>query len=149
MISNPAQLLKPSTTDTVSCEYLSLETMERWIICVLYLFCSYLNYTLINILCFTIFFFFLLVGFLLCHQTLQQPSNQQHNQDGNISHKLWIAALESNWSIVLFRDETVAIHSFVQSFFDTLKGYSKRVSEVKEAYSHATQKAYVFQLKSY
>lgn len=85
--------------------------------------------------------FYQSVGFLLCHQTLQQPSNQQHNQDGNISHKLWIAALESNWSIALFRDETVAIHSFVQSFFDTLKGYSKRVSEIKEAYSHATQKA--------
>lgn len=86
------------------------------------------------------------VGFLLCHQTLQpQPSNQQqHNQDGNVAHKLWIAALESNWSIALFRDETVAIHSFVQSFFDTLKGYNKRVSEVKEAYTHATQKALVF-----
>lgn len=84
---------------------------------------------------------FLVVGFLLCHQTLQQPSSNQHNQDGNVAHKLWLAALESNWSIALFRDETVAIHSFVQSFFDTLKGYGKKVSEVKEAYTHATQKA--------
>lgn len=86
---------------------------------------------------------FFTVGFLLCHQTLQ-PSNQSHNQDGNVAQKLWLAALESNWSIALFRDETVAIHAFVQSFFDTLKGYSKRISEVKEAYSHATQKALVF-----
>jgi len=86
------------------------------------------------------------VGFLLCHQTLHQQSSsqQQHSQDGNVAHKLWLAALESNWSIALFRDETVAIHSFVQSFFDTLKGYSKRVSEVKEAHSHATQKALVY-----
>jgi len=88
------------------------------------------------------------VGFLLCHQTLQQqpPNQQQHNQDGNVAHKLWIAALESNWSIALFRDETVPIHSFVQSFFDTLKGYGKRVSEVKEAHTHATQKALVLLL---
>lgn len=71
------------------------------------------------------------------------PNQQQHNQDGNVAHKLWLAALESNWSIALFRDETVPIHSFVQSFFDTLKGYGKRVSEVKEAHTHATQKALV------
>lgn len=92
--------------------------------------------------------FFWIVGFLLCHQTLQQqpPNQQQHNQDGNVAHKLWLAALESNWSIALFRDETVPIHSFVQSFFDTLKGYGKRVSEVKEAHTHATQKALVLLL---
>ncbi|XP_025425507.1 membrane-associated protein Hem [Sipha flava] len=115
LVGNPAQLLKPSATDTVSCEYLSLETMERWII----------------------------FGFLLCHQNLQPqpPNQQQHNPDGNVAHKLWIAALESNYSIALFRDETVPIHSFVQSFFETLKGYSKKVSEVKEAHTHATQKA--------
>lgn len=90
-----------------------------------------------------LFDFLYTVGFLLCHQTLQQQTSnhQQTNQDGNVSHKLWLAALESNWSIALFRDETVAIHSFVQSFFDTLKGYGKRVSEVKEAHSQATQKA--------
>lgn len=92
-------------------------------------------------------FIVFIVGFLLCHQTLQQPTNQQqHNQDGNVAHKLWLAALESNWSVALFRDETVAIHSFVQSFFDTLKGYGKRVSEVKEAHSHATQKALVISI---
>jgi len=95
--------------------------------------------------------FFWAVGFLLCHQTLQQqpPNQQQHNQDGNVAHKLWLAALESNWSIALFRDETVPIHSFVQSFFDTLKGYGKRVSEVKEAHTHATQKALVLILLKY
>jgi NCK-associated protein 1 len=90
--------------------------------------------------------FLSIVGFLLCHQNLQPqpPNQQQHNPDGNVAHKLWIAALESNYSIALFRDETVPIHSFVQSFFETLKGYSKKVSEVKEAHTHATQKAYIF-----
>lgn len=77
---------------------------------------------------------------MLCHQTLQ---NQQHDPQ-QVANKLWVAALESNWAITLFRDETVYIHSFIQSFFDTLKGYGKRVSEVKEAYSHATQKALVY-----
>lgn len=148
MVGNPAQLLKPSTTETVSCEYLSLETMERWIICMLYyyFFCfnlkslnNYIKILIVHVLSLCE------VGFLLCHQTLQtQPSSQQQcNQDGNIAHKLWIAALETNWSVALFRDETVPIHSFIQSFFDTLKGYSKRVSEVKEAHTVATQKALV------
>lgn len=85
------------------------------------------------------YYFLSTVGFLLCHQTLQQP----HNQDGNVAHKLWLAAIESNWSIALFRDETIAIHSFIQSFFDTLKGYNKRISEVKEAHIFANQKALV------
>lgn len=80
------------------------------------------------------------VGFLLCHQTLH---NQQQQDPQQVANKLWVAALESNWTITLFRDETVYIHSFVQSFFDTLKGYGKRVSEVKEAYNQATQKALV------
>lgn len=39
LVGNPGQLLKPSQTATMSCEYLSLDTMERWIICkCLYLF---------------------------------------------------------------------------------------------------------------
>jgi hypothetical protein len=33
LVGNPGQLLKPSQTPTMSCEYLSLDTMERWIIC--------------------------------------------------------------------------------------------------------------------
>ncbi|XP_050438959.1 membrane-associated protein Hem [Adelges cooleyi] len=103
LVSNPGFLLKPSQTETISCEYLSLETMEKWII----------------------------FGFLLCHQALSQEQ----------ANKLWLSALESNWVIALFRDETIFIHSFIQTFFETIKGYSKRVSEIKDAYSHATQKA--------
>lgn len=33
LVGNPGQLLKPSQTETMSCEYLSLDTIERWIIC--------------------------------------------------------------------------------------------------------------------
>ncbi|KAK4882050.1 hypothetical protein RN001_005369 [Aquatica leii] len=103
LVGNPGQLLKPVTSERISCEYLSLESMERWII----------------------------FGFILCHQGLQQ----EH------FNKMWVSALESSWVIPLFRDEVVYIHSYVQTFFETLKGYGKRVSEVKDCYSQAVQKA--------
>ncbi|KAJ8961396.1 hypothetical protein NQ318_014641 [Aromia moschata] len=55
-------------------------------------------------------------------------------------NKLFLNALESSWVIPLFRDEVVHIHQYIWSFFDTLKGYSKRISEVKDAYNQAVQK---------
>uniref|UniRef100_A0A0V0G7U7 Putative membrane-associated hematopoietic protein n=1 Tax=Triatoma dimidiata TaxID=72491 RepID=A0A0V0G7U7_TRIDM len=103
LVGNPGQLLKPLQTDNMSCEYLSLEMMDRWII----------------------------FGFLLCHQYV---SNEQ-------AHKMWSAALESSWVITLFRDEVIYIHSYIQGMFDTIKGYSKRISEVKDFFNHAVQKA--------
>lgn len=103
LVGNPGQLLKPSQTDTMSCEYLALESMERWII----------------------------FGFMLCHQALSQ---EQPN-------KLWLSALESSWVVALFRDEVIYVHAYIQGFFDSIKGYSKRISEVKDAYNQAIQKA--------
>ncbi|KAF5295542.1 hypothetical protein FQR65_LT10405 [Abscondita terminalis] len=103
LVGNPGQLLKPVISERISCEYLSLESMERWVI----------------------------FGLILCHQGLQQePFN-----------KMWVSALESSWVIPLFRDEVVYIHSYVQTFFETLKGYGKRVSEIKDCCTHAVQKA--------
>lgn len=70
---------------------------------------------------------------MLCHQALgQEPAN-----------KIWISALESSWVVSLFRDEVLHIHSYIQGFFDGIKSYGKRISEVKDCYSQATQKAYV------
>ncbi|XP_075218279.1 nck associated protein 1 Hem [Lycorma delicatula] len=103
LVGNPGQLLKPSQTDTMSCEYLSLESMERWII----------------------------FGFMLCHQVLSQDQ----------PNKLWLSALESSWVIALFRDEVIYIHAYIQNLFDGIKGYGKRVSEVKDCYNQAIQKA--------
>ncbi|XP_063219756.1 membrane-associated protein Hem [Bacillus rossius redtenbacheri] len=103
LIGNPGHLLKPSQTDTIASEYLSVDTLDRWII----------------------------FGFMLCHQTLVQER----------ANRLWISALESSWVVVLFRDEVVYIHSYIQNFFDGIKGYSKRISEVKDCYSQAIQKA--------
>lgn len=54
---------------------------------------------------------------------------------------MWISALESSWVIPLFRDEVVYIHSYIQQFFETVKGYSKRISEVKDCYNQSVQKA--------
>lgn len=103
LVGNPSQLLKPSETNTMSCEYLSLECLERWVI----------------------------FGFMLCHQLLQQER----------PNKMWVSALESGWVVSLFRDEVIYIHSYIQGYFDGMKGYGKRISEVKDCYSHAIQKA--------
>uniref|UniRef100_A0A1B0GML4 Uncharacterized protein n=1 Tax=Phlebotomus papatasi TaxID=29031 RepID=A0A1B0GML4_PHLPP len=104
LVGNPAMLLKPSKTDTMSCEYVPLETMDRWII----------------------------FGLMLNHQLLgnTQPVMQ-----------IWTAALEQSWVIALFRDEVIHIHQYIQAGFDGLKGYNKRISEVKECYNQAIQKA--------
>ncbi|KAJ1522587.1 hypothetical protein ONE63_001770 [Megalurothrips usitatus] len=103
LLGNPNLLLKPVQTDTMSCEYLPLDTIERWII----------------------------FGFLLCHGALAQ---EQPN-------RLWASALESGWVVALFRDEVLHIHSYIQVFFDSIKGYGKRVNEVKDCYNQAVQKA--------
>nr|CAD7596158.1 unnamed protein product [Timema genevievae] len=71
------------------------------------------------------------IGFMLCHQVLNQER----------PNKLWIASLESSWVVALFRDEVLYIHSYIQSYFDCMKGYSKRISEVKDCYNQAIQKA--------
>lgn len=104
LVSNPNQLLNPAHTETIPCEYLSLETLERWII----------------------------FGFALCHPTLSQ------NQTAN---ELWVLALSSGWVVPLFRDEVLYIHSYIQAFFEGIKGYSKKVTEVKDCYNNAVQNA--------
>ncbi|GAB6026086.1 hypothetical protein CHUAL_012289 [Chamberlinius hualienensis] len=103
LISLPGQMLNPSQTETMPCEYLPLDTMERWII----------------------------FGFLVCHQYLGQST----------ALELWQGALQNGWVISLFRDEVLQVHSYIQSFFEGIKGYNKRVSEVKEYYTHALQQA--------
>ena len=97
LVGNPAQMLNPAQTDVIQCEYLSLDTMERYVI----------------------------FGFLLSHQSLQHPNAQD----------LFQKALQCGWVTTLFRDEVLLTHAFVQQFFESFKGYNKRVSDVKEAHS--------------
>ncbi|KAJ7999415.1 hypothetical protein DPEC_G00194200 [Dallia pectoralis] len=100
LLSAPAAMLDPTPCDTTACEYLSVETMERWI----------------------------LLGFLLCHSSLN--SNQS-------SQELWKMALRSGLCLTIVRDETVNIHKISEDYFDSLKGYSKRIADIKECREHA------------
>ncbi|KAM4700529.1 nck-associated protein 1-like [Discoglossus pictus] len=95
LLSNPAAMIAPSSSDTMPCEYLSVETMERWI----------------------------LIGFLLSHGVLN--SNPQ-------SLELWKLALQGSQCITLIRDDALLIHRFTEDFFSNMKGYGKRVADVKE-----------------
>ena len=104
LTANPGQLLNPAHTDTIPCEYLSLATIEHWIV----------------------------FGFTVCHTSLSQ---------GQTANELWTLALQSGWIMTLFRDEVVYIHQYLQTFFEGIKGYGKKVTEIKELYNTALQKA--------
>ncbi|XP_039654666.1 nck-associated protein 1-like isoform X2 [Perca fluviatilis] len=100
LLSAPAAMLDPACCDTMACEYLSMEVMERWII----------------------------IGFLLCHSSLN--TNQA-------SQELWKMALQSGLFLVLTRDEVLNIHKVSEDLFVSIKGYSKRVADIKECREHA------------
>ncbi|KAL1505704.1 hypothetical protein ABEB36_005209 [Hypothenemus hampei] len=106
LVGNPSVLLKPLLPDRISCEFLSMDTMERWIV----------------------------FGIMLIHSVLID-SRQDH------FNKLLLNALESFWVLPLFRDEVLYIHQYIWSYLDTLKGYGKRISDIKDAYQQAVQKA--------
>ncbi|KAM9814098.1 nck-associated protein 1-like [Neosynchiropus ocellatus] len=95
LLSAPATMLDPACCDTMTCEFLSVEVMERWII----------------------------IGFLLCHSSLN--TNQA-------SLELWKMALRSGLYATLTRDELLNIHKVSEDVLDNIKGYSKRVADIKE-----------------
>lgn len=99
LLASPAAMLSPACCDTVACEYLSMEVMERWI----------------------------LIGFLLCHASLNTNANSQ---------SLWKMALRNGLYISIIRDELLNIHKLSEEFFDSLKGYSKRIADIKECKEH-------------
>ncbi|KAK6192637.1 hypothetical protein SNE40_004076 [Patella caerulea] len=102
LLSEPLKMSSVPTTDTIQCDYLSLDTMERWLI----------------------------FGLMLCYQHLSEAQVWD----------MWKIALQSGYIIQLCRDEVLHIHSYVVSFFDSLKGHNinhKRVTEVKELQQHA------------
>ncbi|KAJ6644723.1 hypothetical protein lerEdw1_013617 [Lerista edwardsae] len=100
LISNPAGMLSPVNSDTMACEYLSLEVLERWI----------------------------LIGFMLCHSCL---GSTQSCLD------LWRAALRGSLYITLVREEVLCIHKVTEEAFSGLKGYGKRIADIKECKEHA------------
>ncbi|KAG5836494.1 hypothetical protein ANANG_G00255920 [Anguilla anguilla] len=100
LLSAPAAMLSPACCDTMPCEYLAMEVMERWII----------------------------IGFLLCHSSL---NTNQASQD------LWKMGLRSGLYITLIRDELLNIHKVTEDCFDSIKGYNKRIADIKESREHA------------
>uniref|UniRef100_A0A8C1RZM3 NCK associated protein 1 like n=1 Tax=Cyprinus carpio TaxID=7962 RepID=A0A8C1RZM3_CYPCA len=73
LLASPAAMLSPTCCDTMACEYLSTEVMERWI----------------------------LIGFLLCHSSLNTNADSQN---------LWKTALRSGLYLTVIRDEVLNIH---------------------------------------
>ncbi|XP_006006697.1 nck-associated protein 1-like [Latimeria chalumnae] len=100
LISSPAAMLSAASSETMPCEYLSIDVMERWII----------------------------IGFLLCHSTLNL--NPQ-------CLELWKSALRGSLCISLIRDEVLHFHKVTEDFFDNMKGYGKRIADIKECREHA------------
>ncbi|XP_055996356.1 nck-associated protein 1-like isoform X6 [Ostrea edulis] len=96
LLAEPLKIMNVPNTDMVQCEYLSLDSMERWII----------------------------FSMMLCHQYLQEAQLWD----------LWKTALQSGYIIQLCRDEVLHIHSYINTFFESLKGHnmSKRITEVKD-----------------
>ncbi|XP_039373593.1 nck-associated protein 1-like [Mauremys reevesii] len=68
------------------------------------------------------------LGFLLCHGCLS--SNPQ-------CLELWKLGLQGSLYISLIRDDALQIHKVTEEFFSSLKGYGKRVADVKECKEHA------------
>ena len=56
---------------------------------------------------------------------MQQPAAQD----------LFQKSLQCGWVTTIFRDEVIHTHAFAQSFFEGIKGYNKRVADVKDAYN--------------
>lgn len=73
----------------------------------------------------------IIFGFAVCHHSLTHST----------ANDLWTLALSCSWVISLFRDEVIYFHSYIQNFFESIKGYSKKVNEVKDCYNSAIQSA--------
>ncbi|RXM29966.1 Nck-associated protein 1 [Acipenser ruthenus] len=95
LISAPSTMLNPAQSDTMPCEYLSLDAMEKWIV----------------------------FGFILCHGVL--------NTDA-AALSLWKLALQSSSCLCLYRDEVYHIHKSAEDLFVNIRGYNKRITDIRE-----------------
>uniref|UniRef100_A0A8C9YV53 Nck-associated protein 1 n=1 Tax=Sander lucioperca TaxID=283035 RepID=A0A8C9YV53_SANLU len=100
LISAPSTMLNPAQSDTMPCEYLSLDAMEKWIV----------------------------FGFILCHAVL--------NSDA-AALSLWKLALQSSTCLCLFRDEVFHIHKAAEDLFVNIRGYNKRINDIRECKEQA------------
>ncbi|KAF0885059.1 NCKPL protein, partial [Crocuta crocuta] len=100
LISSPPAMINPANSDTMACEYLSVEVMEWWII----------------------------IGFLLCNGCLNSNTQCQ---------KLWKLCLQGSLYITLIREDVLQVHKVTEDLLSSLKGYGKRVADIKESKEHA------------
>jgi hypothetical protein len=56
--------------------------------------------------------------------------------------EMWQRSLQGGITVRLFRDEVLHIHQYIQQYFETLKGYHKRLADLKECYSISLQNRY-------
>lgn len=98
------------------CEYLSLDAMEKWIVCK----CSNPLLPHQAPACSVIYSrsVSLAVGFILCHSVL--------NSDAT-ALSLWKVALQSSTCLCLFRDEVFHIHKAAEDLFVNIRGYEPEV----------------------
>ncbi|TRY86597.1 hypothetical protein DNTS_018583 [Danionella cerebrum] len=99
LLASPSAMLSPACCETMGCEYLPLDVMERWI----------------------------LLGFLLCPSSLNSNCSSQG---------LWKVALRSGACVSIVRDELLNMHKLSEELLDSLKGYGKRVADVRECKEH-------------
>uniref|UniRef100_A0A667XZF1 Nck-associated protein 1 n=1 Tax=Myripristis murdjan TaxID=586833 RepID=A0A667XZF1_9TELE len=68
------------------------------------------------------------VGFILCHAVL--------NSDA-AALSLWKLALQSSSCLCLFRDEVFHIHKAAEDLFVNIRGYNKRINDIRECKEQA------------
>uniref|UniRef100_A0A7N4PK95 Nck-associated protein 1 n=1 Tax=Sarcophilus harrisii TaxID=9305 RepID=A0A7N4PK95_SARHA len=112
LISAPSTMLNPAQSDTMPCEYLSLDAMEKWII----------------------------FGFILCHGILNTDTTALN---------LWKLALQSSSCLSLFRDEVFHIHKAAEDLFVNIRGYNKRINDIRECKEAAVSHAHIAELIFY
>lgn len=98
------------------CEYLSLDAMEKWIVCKCFFPVLKRPAFTADACLFSHLFPFrvLAVGFILCHSVL--------NSDAT-ALSLWKVALQSSTCLCLFRDEVFHIHKAAEDLFVNIRGY--------------------------
>jgi len=101
----PAQMLNPAQSEKLQCEYISLESLEKWIY----------------------------FGYLFSHSFMTTSHDATND--------LWKPVLQGNFCLTLFRDEVIMLHKTAEELFSTIKGYNKKIAEIKESRDLAVQNA--------
>ncbi|XP_024592165.1 nck-associated protein 1-like isoform X3 [Neophocaena asiaeorientalis asiaeorientalis] len=122
LISTPAAMINPANSDT--CLTSIIGSFPRyWLINVplsSLMACEYLSVEVMER--------WIVIGFLLCHGCLNSNSQCQ---------KLWKLCLQGSLYITLIREDVLQVHKVTEDLFSGLKGYGKRVADVKESKEHA------------